>query len=222
MIHREALPFFSVILCTYNRYDLLPRALDSLLKQTFTDFELIIVDDGSTDDTFILIQSYADKLKQLRYLWHSNRGTGFSRNVGIKVSSGLFVTFLDSDDEYRSDHLEVRRLVLLDHPSAVFIEGGVEIIGSRHVADYRDPSRLVSVAECSVGGTFVIRRDVLNACGGFDNVRYAEDTILRDKLLAFISTSDYTTLQTDYPSYIYHRETPDSLCTLTSIQSSTI
>lgn len=201
-------PFFSVIMCTYQRAALLPRAIESLLAQDETDWELVVVDDGSTDDTAELVQRYGSLSSDIRYVWHSNRGTGMSRNVGLMVSAGLFVTFLDSDDEYRKGHLSSRKQMLLDNPNVEFLHGGVEVIGNPWVPDKDDPTQFVHINECVVGGTFVIRRDVLMNLGGFEPVRFADDAMLHRQA----SAEGVVIATTDYATYVYHRDTPDSLC----------
>ncbi len=96
---------FSIILTTYNRVELLKRAIDSVLQQTFTDFELIIVDDCSTDSTQFQINSYIDP--RIRYFRNSmNSGVSVSRNVGISQAKGTYLAFLDDDDEYFPHFLE--------------------------------------------------------------------------------------------------------------------
>lgn len=201
-------PFFSVICCTYNRARLLPRALDSLLAQDETDWEAIVVDDGSTDDTVAILQRYAGTHPSVRVLHHSNRGTGRSRNAGLLASCGLFVTFLDSDDAYAPDHLASRKRMLLDYPTVSFLHGGVTVIGEATVIDRFDPSRRIPLEQCVIGGTFVIRRDTLLDLGGFDAVRYADDAMLHERAVA----AGVTIARTDHPTYIYYRDTPDSLC----------
>ena len=86
---------FSVIIPTYNRAPLLRQALDSVLAQEFTDFELIVVDDGSTDETLTVARSYGD---QVRLVPQEHRGPGVARNRGAEHASGEYVAFLDSDD----------------------------------------------------------------------------------------------------------------------------
>ena len=89
---------------TFNRAYCLERAIESVLKQTFINFEIILVDDGSTDNTQELIENkYFGRLK---YLKSENRGVSAARNLGIRASMGDWIAFLDSDDEWLSDHLE--------------------------------------------------------------------------------------------------------------------
>lgn len=95
----------SVIIPAYNRADLLPRAIDSVLAQTYQHFEIIIVDDASTDDTQAVVQAIGDR--RIRYLRHErNQGGASARNTGIDAASGEFVAFLDSDDVWLPEKLE--------------------------------------------------------------------------------------------------------------------
>lgn len=98
-------PKISVIIPTYNRGDLIKRTINSVLEQTYTNFELLIVDDASTDNTAELIKSIDDtRIRYLR-LDENTKGTR-PRNLGIEESTGEFIAFLDSDDEWLSDKLE--------------------------------------------------------------------------------------------------------------------
>lgn len=87
--------FFSVIIPTYNRSVFLREALDSVFGQTFKDYELIVVDDGSTDETHEVIAGYGNRV---RFYRQENRGPGEARNLGIRNATGEYVAFLDSDD----------------------------------------------------------------------------------------------------------------------------
>ena len=107
-------PTVSVIIPTYNRAALLPRALDSIVAQTFSDWEIVLVDDGSVDDTPAVASRYAKQLgDRLLYLPQENRGSSAARNRGIDECHGRFVAFLDSDDEFVPTKLE-RQLSLFE------------------------------------------------------------------------------------------------------------
>ena len=95
----------SVIIPTFNRASLLKKAIESVLSQTYKDFELIVIDDGSSDETPSLISSYASSIK---YIKQNNKGPAGARNVGIKNSSGEFVAFLDSDDWWDKEKLQIQ------------------------------------------------------------------------------------------------------------------
>ena len=98
-------PYFSVIIPTYNRGHLIHKAIDSLLNQTFSDFEVIIIDDASTDNTEEAISFYKDD--RIHYFKNSkNEERCVSRNIGIEKSKGKYICFLDSDDYHLSNHLE--------------------------------------------------------------------------------------------------------------------
>src|SRR6478736_3287941 len=88
---------FSVVIPTYNRASTLPRAIRSVLEQTYADVELVIVDDGSTDDTAEVVGAFADA--RITYLRQTNRGVSAARNAGAAAATGDFIVFLDSDDQ---------------------------------------------------------------------------------------------------------------------------
>ncbi len=100
-------PVISVVLPTYNRANFLENAFASLAQQTFTEFELIVVDDGSTDHTEQLLPSLASQAPfQVIFIQQENMGPAGARNTGIKKASGQFIAFFDSDDEWDNDFLE--------------------------------------------------------------------------------------------------------------------
>ncbi|MFA5038111.1 MAG: glycosyltransferase [Candidatus Omnitrophota bacterium] len=97
----------SVIIPTYNCAKFLPDALDSVLKQTFQDFEIIVVDDGSTDNTRGLIKSYMDKHPgKINYVYQENMGLACARNTAIRHSKGEYIAILDADDMFMPNRLE--------------------------------------------------------------------------------------------------------------------
>lgn len=107
-------PVVSVIVPTYNREKLLPRALDSILNQTCSDWEIVIVDDGSTDNTAGVVADYKSRIgDRLVCLHQPNRGVSRARNRGIDECRGRFVAFLDSDDEFLPNKLQ-RQLDLFE------------------------------------------------------------------------------------------------------------
>ena len=95
--------FFSIILNTYNRASFLPKAINSVISQLYKEFELIIVDDGSTDNTAEIIGTYNDN--RIKYFFIQNSERGFARNFGIKKAEGKYIAFLDSDDYFKENHL---------------------------------------------------------------------------------------------------------------------
>jgi glycosyltransferase involved in cell wall biosynthesis len=100
-------PLVSVIIPTYNRSGTIGRAITSVLNQTYNNFELIIIDDNSGDDTEKIVQSFDDP--RLRYIKHdTNRGGGAARNTGIRVAEGEYIAFQDSDDEWMPQKLSMQ------------------------------------------------------------------------------------------------------------------
>ncbi len=98
------MPFFSIIIPTYNRAAFLPKAIESVVGQTFTDWELIIVDDGSTDTTKEVVLSY--KNERILYVYQENAERSVARNNGIHHAQGNFICFMDSDNVMESNRLE--------------------------------------------------------------------------------------------------------------------
>lgn len=96
-------PFFSIIIPTYNRAEVISKTIDTVLSQTFNDYELIIIDDGSVDHTREIIESYADE--RIKYVYQNNAERSVARNNGVKQSRASWICFLDSDDKYGEDHL---------------------------------------------------------------------------------------------------------------------
>jgi len=108
----------STIMPTFNRADTIKRAIRSVQAQTYTDWELIVVDDGSTDNTAARIEGCDPRLKLIR---QENRGTAGARNAGIRASSGSYIAFLDSDDEWLPHHLELCVSFLEAFPGEQFV-----------------------------------------------------------------------------------------------------
>jgi glycosyltransferase involved in cell wall biosynthesis len=110
----ESLPLVSVILPTYNRAEWLSRAIDSVIAQTYTHWELIVWDDGSTDHTEGIAKAYNNQ--KIKYHFDDNHGVYYARNRSIQVSRGEYIAFLDSDDEWMDDKLSVQVTAMIAHP----------------------------------------------------------------------------------------------------------
>ncbi len=200
-------PFFSIIITTYNRAQLVKRALNSLLSQTEQDWEAIIVDDGSTDETYAQILPYLKDYPKIRYFKKVHSGEAQSKNKGIFSSNGKFVSFLDSDDEYRPDHLKLRKGILLENPSIKFLYGGLTVIGNQYVPDRFDYSKKIHIKDCVAGGTFFIERSILFLLNGFNEISIGTDADLFER----VKEAKVEMIETNLPSYIYHHENRDSL-----------
>ncbi len=114
-------PKVTVIIPTYNRAHLIKDAVESVLNQTYQDFELIVIDDGSTDNSKEVLIGYKDKL---RYIYQDNQGRSSARNLGIRLAKGEYIAFLDSDDVWFPNKLE-RQVPILESasPDVVLVHG---------------------------------------------------------------------------------------------------
>lgn len=180
-------PTVSVIIPTYNRRAYVQEAIDSVLAQTFTDYEIIVIDDGSTDGTGeALTARYGDRI---RYVWQENQGESVARNRGIDMAQGEFIAFLDSDDLWLSEKLE-RQVQYLRKHSAVgavtCVALGVDTdnvplpghpqIGAGITERDFTPEALLLANRVGSPTNLVVRRSVISQIGGFDNrIRYGED-----------------------------------------------
>ncbi|WP_254768927.1 glycosyltransferase family A protein [Salinilacihabitans rarus] len=199
----------SVVVPTYNRAAVLPRAIDSVLEQTFRDFELVVVDDGSTDETDAVVDDYADD--RVTLLSHeTNRGPSAARNSGIDAAEGEFVSFLDSDDELKPTFLE-RSIETLRSESGrcagtfvaleVCRDGkAVDVHGA--AAAMTSPADLGPSVETEARtGGLTVRASALADVGSFDErIGYMDDVALWIRLLR-----GYRLVGIDDPLYRYHR-----------------
>lgn len=108
------MPLFSVIIPTYNRRPFLAKAVNSICNQTYTGWELIIIDDGSDDNTNQLVSGYNDP--RIRYIYQPNKGVSKARNEGLKQAVGQYICFLDSDDWWDKDKLAVGHQYIIQNP----------------------------------------------------------------------------------------------------------
>lgn len=107
----------SIITPTYNRAHLLPRMINSVLAQTYSDWELLIMDDGSQDDTKTVVNSFEDP--RIKYFSSNNSGAGDKRNKGVEKARGEYIIFLDSDDEVKETWLETMAQPLQEHANVI-------------------------------------------------------------------------------------------------------
>lgn len=105
------MPLISVVIPVYNKAQFLPECLDSVLSQTYKDFEIVLVDDGSKDDSLSICQQYAESCPAIKVFHQENSGASAARNLGIDVAKGKWCTFIDADDTVKSHYLSD----LVDH-----------------------------------------------------------------------------------------------------------
>ena len=152
-------PHISCVIPTYNQAHYLITAIQSALEQTYHNFEIILVDDGSTDQTPVVAQNYAD---QVRYIWQENQGLAAARNTGVLQARGEYVAFLDSDDQWLPDLLEKMVHLTLEQPGAgvYFCGWGYMDADGRELPQVNNPH----IPPDLVYGS-LLRANFINACG---------------------------------------------------------
>jgi len=167
----------SVIIPTYNRYHLLACAIESVICQSYTNIELIIVDDNSTDDTEQLVKEYINKDSRVKYLKHDgNRGANAARNTGLKNATGEYVSFLDSDDEWEVTKLEADIKILAENKGFVICASNfcyVDLSSNKEIIRHSVVSETISRQDvlrlnCFITNDFMALKSNLLQIGGFD------------------------------------------------------
>lgn len=168
----EAAQSISVVIPTYNYGRFLARAISSVLEQTHPVLEIIVVDDGSTDNTREVAQGFGDRIQ---YLYKENRGSSAARNAGIRIARGEWIGFLDADDAWVPEKNAKVRELLQEHPEAVMIYHPHVLLSDEGPVGYRraaEPDELFPELLyhnfISGGSSALVRRSVLLDLGGFD------------------------------------------------------
>lgn len=214
-----SMPSVSIILPVFNRAQTVSRSVGSVLAQTYKDFELIIVDDGSADDTGRLARDFADRDRRIRCIRHeTNYGQSRARNTGIAAARGRYVAFQDSDDEWLPDKLQQQVDEMGSLPPAVGMvyclmwrvtpEGQDIFRAAKFGPDDGDLYRRgLMYAFRGIGiQSCLFRREVFDSCGGFDEQMKA----LEDMELLIRVARKYRFSCISEPLVLYHR-TPDGV-----------
>lgn len=185
MAEETKIPTVSVIIATYNRDKFIGEAVQSILDQTYKDFEIIIVDDGSSDSTKEIIESLKDP--RVHYYYQENKGRSNARNKALALAKGKYITFLDSDDLYLPSKLEIQVKYMEENPDIHMIYTSaycIDEIGNslKHKYEaktsgkiYKDIAFFVPVTITLP--TVMVRKEVFEKAGNFDEVMYRfEDT----------------------------------------------
>lgn len=166
-------PKVSIIIPTYNRCAWIKHAIDSVLQQTYQNFELLIVDDGSTDITKGVLSEYGNKIK---YFYQSNKGPAAARNLGIKKSNGDYICFLDSDDRWVKSKLQTQVDLVTKNPEIkicytdeIWIRKGIRVNQKQIHQKYSGWIYQRCLPLCIISPSSVmIYRDVFDKAGYFD------------------------------------------------------
>ncbi len=201
-------PFFTVIIPTYNRAKPLLEAVESVLQQDFLDFELIVIDDGSTDNTRQLMETEAAKDGRIRYIYQENAERSAARNHGIEISKGKYICFLDSDDVYLKDHLSLFRKTIEtnNHPIAMVLGNSLAEVNGKirkdppYVTQTDDPIELVlKISICSQ--RVCIHSSILKEYQYDVNLRVGEDQELWSRIVRkypIVHSDQYTVVIRDF------------------------
>ncbi len=163
----------SVIIPTYNRASFVKEAIESVLNQDYSEFELIIIDDGSTDDTKEVIESFKGKLK---YFYQSHKGVSSARNAGLELAQGNFIAFLDSDDLWKKEKLKAQMEFIKSHPKIkvcyteeIWIRKGVRVNPKKKHKKYSGWifDKVVPICLLSLSSA-LFRREIFEEVGLFD------------------------------------------------------
>ena len=127
-IFNPVVPRVSVIIATYNNAHYILEAIASIFNQTYTSYEIIVIDDGSTDNTRQVLEPYLDKI---RYLYQENKGVSHARNLGLEMARGEFISFLDADDFFLPDKLAKQVAVFDAHPSLGIVHSGWRLVNKK-------------------------------------------------------------------------------------------
>jgi glycosyltransferase involved in cell wall biosynthesis len=178
------MPRFSIIVPAYNRANTISRTLDSLYAQTSTDFEVIVVDDGSTDNTKEIVSVYVQQ-KGLNYFYQPNSGVSAARNCGAMHAAGEYLLFLDSDDTVTSTWIKNYEEKILEQ-GADLLYCGITRIRNGSVIGQTDPANPFNngVAYGNfIPGSFCLKRVFFESVGGYDTIlSYSENTELSFRL----------------------------------------
>ncbi len=171
------MPAVSVVMPVYNGEKYVAEAIESILEQTFADFELIIVDDGSQDRSAAIVRSYAARDDRIRCVTlEENTGEASARNRGLELARGEFVAGMDSDDVSRPERLEKQVDHLRANPTigavgteALFVDETLKPWGLYRAAE--NHARIaydLQMGPCIVGASIMMRREIVEACSGYD------------------------------------------------------
>lgn len=175
----------SLVVPSYNRAHLLKDAIESTLKQTYPHWEMIIVDDKSTDNTAEVAQSYAAKDPRVKYFLNPEKGVSSARNFGIRAAQGQYVAFLDDDDISLPHRFESQLKAMKKSGNGFLVSGFLS--KDRETGEVLEEQKLELKATCTgFPSRWMIRKDLLDKVGGFDQAAAPlEDIELSARLAAY-------------------------------------
>lgn len=180
-------PIVSVVLCTYNDEKYIERTIDSVLSQTYSDFEFIIWNDGSTDKTESIVKSYHDE--RIRYYYHENTGLGIALSLACKEAKGKYIARIDGDDICMPDRFAIEVAFLESHPeyvlassSVLYIDENDKIIGRSFPWTW---DVCLRKRRSVVHPATMFRKEAYDMTCGYLGLSSAQDRVLWSKLVAY-------------------------------------
>jgi glycosyltransferase involved in cell wall biosynthesis len=174
------MPLISIIIPVFNRASLVCSTLDTVIKQEFKDFEVILVDDGSTDDIKSKLSVYIDE-GAIKYYYQSNAGVSEARNKGASTSEGQYLIFLDSDDSVTENWLlDYANIIKKSNPDIIYC--GINRLKENILVEYTDPKNPYRDSKSFgnvIPGSFCLKSEFFKTIGGYDaRLAYGENTEL--------------------------------------------
>ena len=179
------MPFFSIIIPSYNRAHIINNVLEALQKQSYNDIEIIVVDDGSSDQTKEIITPFLREHKNIKYLYQQNSGVCAARNTGAKIAQGEYLIFLDSDDDVEKDWLnDFYDLLKSNNYDVGFCNmKEVRLNEAVKLVDAANPYKNQDKKGKYIAGMFAINKTIFKEAGMYDeNIKYGENTELGIRL----------------------------------------
>ncbi|WP_205528276.1 glycosyltransferase family 2 protein [Flavobacterium psychrotrophum] len=213
------MPIFSIIIPLYNKEAFIADTLNSALSQTFTDFEIIVTDDGSTDNGPAIVKSHTDP--RIVYKRINNSGVSVARNTGIEIARGEIIAFLDADDYWEPQHLETLYKLYIDNPAVGMLTARYMIrigkgmlkkpffqgIDDNYSGIIKDAFYSSLINRVAVTSDVAVPKHVFSKTGMFnENVTHFEDTELWIKI-----TNNYPVAITNQYTMVYNFDIPESL-----------
>lgn len=199
----------SIITASYNAASFISNAIDSVLKQTDGDWEYIIIDDGSTDNTREVLCNYSDP--RISYHYQKNKGVTAARNLGIKKAKGEYIIFLDADDTLYEDAINSFTYYLTDNDK-IGIVSGIYVHSPNTKIRPRLRGKLFYNFKLNIlVGSYLVSKEILEAVGGYDEkLNYSENWELFIRLIKYCKDNEYKIISGDFLTFKYNYNGSDT------------
>lgn len=198
---KKTQPFFSIVIITFNRTKYLKRAIESILKQSFRGFEIIVVNNGGNKEAGKIVKLFDFPIK---YYKISKLNLGMARNFGLYKAQAEWTGYLDDDDEYLPNHLQVRYDIINKRSNLDLLYNGFKTIGDRLVPDLLNKGRFLHVDDPFIfhAGTMVVKTKKAKKIGGFKNITTKDYS---DNFFEVAKKAKFKMFRVKLRTYLYHR-----------------